>query len=60
MIGDHGAGWHGVAWDDATGNHLNPADVRDAIATGLTAAGRERADIVGFDACLMATFEVGA
>lgn len=57
---DHGDGWtiapsEAVSWDDTDGNDLS-------IAEGELAAGLEAADpfdIVAFDACNMANWEVG-
>ncbi len=62
VIWDHGSGWTGVSYDDNTRHGLDLPDVRAALE-GITAAlapqGKERIDILDFDACLMATLEVG-
>ena len=60
IISDHGGGYVGVGPDDSTGDDdlLDLAEMRDAMAGGLQAAGLERFDLIGFDACLMATVEV--
>ncbi|MBI4882139.1 MAG: helix-hairpin-helix domain-containing protein, partial [Planctomycetes bacterium] len=61
VIWDHGAGWTGVSYDDNTRHGLDLPDVRTALE-GITAAlapdGKQRIDILDFDACLMATLEV--
>ena len=63
---DHGSGWEGIAFDEditAAGGYrntssLDAAELGSAMDAGLAAAGRERFDIVAFDACLMANFEI--
>lgn len=60
VLGDHGAASRGVAYDDGAGDELTLPELSEALGQGLAAAGRDSLDIVGFDACLMATLEVGA
>lgn len=61
VISDHGASWPGVGGDESTGyDGLNLAELDAGIAGGLAAAGVERLDLLGFDACLMATYEVAS
>ncbi|MEO6123127.1 MAG: clostripain-related cysteine peptidase [Ilumatobacteraceae bacterium] len=60
VLGDHGAAWRGVAYDDGAEDELTLPELSAALGQGLAAAGRDSLDIVGFDACLMATLEVGA
>lgn len=61
VIWNHGASWPGAAVDETSGGALlDLVGIRDAIADGLERSGVERLDIVGFDACLMATYEVAA
>jgi hypothetical protein len=61
VISDHGASWPGVgadgSFDDDT---LSLAEISAAISDGLEGAGVERLDLLGFDACLMATYEVAS
>ena len=39
---------------------LSLAEIDEALATGLDGAGVDRLDLLGFDACLMATYEVAS
>jgi hypothetical protein len=61
---DHGGGWRGFGWDDSTitggsgAQNLTLARLNTGIQNGLAAAGIAKFDIIGFDACLMATVEV--
>jgi hypothetical protein len=61
---DHGGGWRGFGWDDSTitgtsgAQNLTLAKLNTGIQNGLAAAGLAKFDIIGFDACLMATVEV--
>lgn len=59
VISDHGASWPGVGGDEsAGGNGLDLAEISQGIEAGIAGAGIEKLDLIGFDACLMATFEV--
>jgi hypothetical protein len=59
VIWDHGGSWKGSAWDETSNNdNLTVAETQSAIQSGLAAAGVPKFDLVGFDACLMATYEV--
>lgn len=61
LISDHGASWPGVGGDEsADEDSLTLAELDEALATGLSAAGVEQLDLLGFDACLMATYEVAS
>jgi hypothetical protein len=61
VIADHGASWTGVGGDESAGRDpLELAEVRGAIRDGLDRAGIERLDLLGFDACLMASYEVAS
>jgi hypothetical protein len=61
VISDHGAAWPGVGADESSdGDTLSLAEMGDGIAAGLDAAGVDRLDLLGFDACLMATYEVAS
>lgn len=67
---NHGSGWYltdgdeatpppGVAWDDSSGDELSIAE--GELQRGLDAfvAARGPIDVIAFDACNMAAFEVG-
>lgn len=59
VLWDHGGAWSGFASDDsADGDGLTLAELDRGLADGLAAAGVDRLDLIGFDACLMATVEV--
>ncbi len=61
VIWDHGGSWKGAAWDETSGDdNLTVAEMNGAVAGGLTLAGADKLDMVGFDACLMATYEVAS
>lgn len=61
VISDHGASWPGVGHDESHGNDtLDLAELRTAIGEGLANAGVDKLDLIGFDACLMATYEVAS
>ena len=60
IISDHGAAWRGVGPDDSAESLLEPVEIQSALATGLADAGVERLDLLGFDACLMAAYEVAS
>lgn len=59
IFSDHGAGWQGVCFDDsADGDGLT----LDELSSALRATSRRvpRWELIGHDACLMATYEVFA
>src|SRR5690606_34710951 len=59
IVSDHGASWPGIGGDESHDeDHLTLAEIADGIAAGLDAVGLDRLDLLGFDACLMATHEV--
>ncbi len=60
VISDHGASWPGVGPDDGTGEVLDLADLTRGISEGLERAGVDKLDLLGFDACLMASYEVAS
>jgi hypothetical protein len=61
VIWNHGASWPGAAVDETSGDTLlDLVGIREAVADGLARAGIDRLDLIGFDACLMATYEVAA
>lgn len=62
IISDHGASWPGVGGDESTEDHdaLSLAEIDQAVGEGIEAGGIEKFDLLGFDACLMATYEVAS
>jgi hypothetical protein len=61
IISDHGASWPGVGGDESSGlDGLSLAEIETGIQAGLTGAGLDKLDLLGFDACLMATYEVAS
>lgn len=61
ILWNHGAGWPGMGPDETDGNDiLDLADIDQGFEQGLAAAGVESIDLVGFDACLMASYEVAS
>ena len=60
VIWNHGAGWSGVSYDDNTRHGMDLPDVRNALEQICAALGEnQHVDVLDFDACLMATLEVG-
>jgi hypothetical protein len=61
---DHGGGWKGFGWDDShplgsgEPDHLTLDRIAAGVSQGLSGTSLARFDIIGFDACLMATLEV--
>ncbi|MGX5695515.1 clostripain-related cysteine peptidase [Agromyces soli] len=61
VLWDHGAGWPGMGPDETDGlDVLDLAEMDEGLADGLDRAGIERLDLIGFDACLMSTYEVAS
>ncbi len=61
VISDHGASWPGVGGDEGSGmSSLTLDEIRSGIADGLDQAGLDELDLLGFDACLMATYETAS
>ncbi len=61
VLWDHGAGWPGMGPDESDGlDVLDMADLGQGLAQGLEGAGVDKIDMIGFDACLMATYEVAS
>ncbi len=61
IISDHGASWPGVGGDESSDHDsLSLAEIADGIGAGLSASGVGQLDLLGFDACLMATYEVAS
>lgn len=61
---DHGGGWVGFGWDDShtvgggEPDHLSLDRIVTGVSQGLAGTGVSKLDVIGFDACLMATIEV--
>ncbi len=61
LLWDHGGGWVGMGADQTDGEDgLELNEISEGIDAGLASTGVERLDLLGFDACLMATFEVAS
>jgi hypothetical protein len=61
IISDHGAAWPGVGPDESSDySVLDLLELQQGLTDGLAGAGLERLDMLGFDACLMAAYEVGS
>lgn len=63
IISDHGASWPGIGPDEGTAPEYNVLDLDEivqAISDGLEQAGVDKLDLLGFDACLMANYEVAS
>ena len=59
ILWDHGAGWTGMGPDEGDGDDLlTLPELRSAIINGLSEVGLNQFDLIGMDACLMATYEV--
>jgi len=61
IISDHGASWPGVGGDESHDHDsLTLSELDEAIGQGLADAGVDKLSLLGFDACLMATYEVAS
>lgn len=61
IISDHGASWPGIGPDEGSDyDVLDLAQITDGISSGLAQAGVDKLDLLGFDACLMANYEVAS
>ncbi|WP_169583022.1 clostripain-related cysteine peptidase [Microbacterium thalassium] len=59
LLWDHGGGWLGMGADETDDEDaLELDEISQGIGEGLSAAGVDKLDLLGFDACLMATYEV--
>ncbi|MCE7872167.1 hypothetical protein DYH09_17550 [bacterium CPR1] len=57
IISDHGNGWKGAAQDYSHNGWMSLPDIEAGMKEARQATGR-KIDVVGFDACLMASVEV--
>jgi len=59
VLWDHGSQWYGACSDDSSGGDiLNMSDIDLALYYNYLDMGNTTLDLVGFDACLMASLEV--
>jgi hypothetical protein len=59
LMWDHGGGWLGMGADETDGDDpLELDEIAAGISDGLAATDVDALDMIGFDACLMATYEV--
>ena len=57
VFGNHGSGWPGILHDEGNGDDsLNMTEMNTALAKATKTTGK--LELIGFDACLMANFEV--
>ncbi len=54
ILWDHGGNWEGVCWDWTNDDYLTIEEVKQALADSIIG----KVDLLGFDACLMASLEV--
>lgn len=58
VLSDHGGGWTGFGWDMTDNNDsLTMLEIDQSLSLFTSAIGR-KLDFIGFDACLMAQYEV--
>lgn len=58
VLWDHGGAWKGFGLAETSGHLISLAGLTQGIRDGLAAAKVPKLQILGFDACLMSTFEV--
>lgn len=57
IISDHGDGWNGACQDYSAGTWMSLPQIQEGLQKAREATGR-KIDVLGFDACLMASTEV--
>jgi len=57
IISDHGAGWQGACHDEGSDSWMTLPEIEAGLKDAREKTGR-KLDVVGFDACLMASAEV--
>jgi hypothetical protein len=57
IVSDHGDGWQGAVEDDSHGGWMSLPQIREGFEKAQADTGK-KIDIIGFDACLMASAEV--
>jgi len=61
ILNDHGSSWPGVGADGSADNDLlTLEELHQGITDGLDGGGLDKLDLIGFDACLMATYETAS
>ena len=61
IINDHGSSWPGIGADGSADNdQLTLAELHEGVTAGLDGGGLDKLDLIGFDACLMATYETAS
>jgi hypothetical protein len=58
VLWDHGGGWQGFGVDETSNDMMKLLSIRNGVRDGLAAAGLAKLDVLGFDACMMASLEV--
>lgn len=58
ILSDHGGGWEGAIQDVGSDGWMTMGDIKSALSEAQQATGK-KIDVLGFDACLMASTEVG-
>ena len=59
LLWDHGGGWLGMGADETDGEDpLELDEISQGIEAGLAATDVDKLNMIGFDACLMGTYEV--
>jgi hypothetical protein len=59
VIADHGKGWEGLIQDDSHRGWMSVPQLKEALESAYQATGR-KLDVIGFDACQMASVEVAS
>lgn len=57
IVADHGSGWEGAVEDESHGGWMSLPAMRSAFEKAQASTG-QTVDVIGFDACLMASTEV--
>lgn len=60
VLWDHGGGWQGYGYDETSGNGLDLPGIASALKGGLAKGGLPTLELLGFDACLMGSYEAMA
>ena len=60
VVWDHGGGLSGIAWDDTDSHdNLSISEIKSAVNNSMLFSVDNKLDLIGFDACLMQTYEIG-
>ena len=57
IMSDHGGGWNGACQDEHSDGWMTPGIIQDGLRDAREKTGK-KIDVLGFDACLMASAEV--